>query len=171
MTLAEILLLLIFAFIIAVLLMLRAKRTGVRYSIPKGTQIYGDLVSEGKILRSARFSLTGKPDKVVMSGRQVIPYEYKSTKSETPREGHMLQMGAYFLILEDLYPDKSIPYGILKYADRSFQIDNTPRIKSATLDIARQIRGNYGVPIRNHRSSGRCFKCSFNENCVQSLIR
>jgi CRISPR-associated exonuclease Cas4 len=166
-----ILLLLILIFSIAVVLVYRSFRTSVRYSIPKGTQIYGDLISEGKVLRSNRYSLTGKPDKVVMSGRQVIPYEYKTTDADRPREGHMLQMGVYFIILEEMYPDKVIPYGVLRYREQAFRIDNTPRIKSAVLEIARQIRGNYGVPVRNHTNSGKCFRCSFKEGCVQSLIR
>ena len=166
-----VILLLVLLFAVAVLLSYRSFRTGARYSIPKGTQIYGDLVSEGQTLRSNRYALTGKPDKVVLSGRQVIPYEFKSTDAEKPREGHMLQMGAYFIILEELYPDKRIPYGILRYRNTSFRIDNTTRIKSAALEVANQIRNNFGVPTRNHHSSGRCFKCSFRDNCVQSLIR
>ena len=166
-----ILLLLILAFAVVIFLVFRSFRTSVRYSIPKGTQIYGDLISEGKLLRSNRFALTGKPDKVVMSGKQVIPYEYKSTNADRPREGHMLQMGVYFIILEEMYPDKKIPYGVLRYRENAFRIDNTPRIKSAVLEITRQIRGTYGVPVRNHSNSGKCFHCSFKEGCVQSLIR
>ncbi len=82
-----ILLLLVLIFALAVWMIYRSFKTSVRYSIPKGTQIYGDLISEGKVLRSNRYALTGKPDKVVMSGRQVIPYEYKTTDADRPREG------------------------------------------------------------------------------------
>ncbi|EQD39895.1 CRISPR-associated Cas4 family protein, partial [mine drainage metagenome] len=74
-----ILLLLVLVFAVVIILVFRSFRTSVRYSIPKGTQIYGDLISEGRVLRSNRFALTGKPDKVVMSGKQIIPYEYKTT--------------------------------------------------------------------------------------------
>ena len=167
--------LIILGFIIVVVVFvalgLRSARTPVRYSIPRGTQIYGDLLSEGRTLKSARYALTGKPDKVVMNGRQVIPYEFKSASVDRPREGHMLQMGTYFLILEEIYPDKAIPYGIIKYGNNAFRIDNTSRIKAATLEIAQQIRGNYGIPTRNHSNSGKCYKCGFRDGCLQSLIR
>ena len=41
-----VLLLLILIFSVVIGLIYRSFRTSVRYSIPKGTQIYGDLISE-----------------------------------------------------------------------------------------------------------------------------
>ncbi len=162
---------LLVAVLVFIALAVRALRTPARYSIPRGTQIYGDLLSEGRILRSTRYHLSGKPDKIVQSGRQIIPYELKSTIADRPREGHLLQMGVYFIILEEVYPDKMIPYGIIKYGNNTFRVDNTTRIKTAVMEIANQVRGNYGIPTRNHRNNGKCYKCGFREGCVQSLIR
>lgn len=166
-----ILIFLVLVVVVFLALAFRSSRTSVRYSIPRGSQIYGDLISEGKTMRSTRYQISGKPDKVVLSGRQIVPYEYKSTMADRPREGHMLQMGAYFIILEELYPDKQMPYGIIKYGNNAFRIDNTSRLKAAAVEVANQIRGNFGIPTRNHANRGKCFKCGFRDNCLQSLIR
>lgn len=162
---------LVLAVVLFIALAIRAMRTSVRYSIPRGNQIYGDLLSEGRTLRSTKYQISGKPDKIVQTGRQIIPYEFKSTVADRPREGHMLQMGIYFIILEELYPDKPMPYGIIKYGNNAFRIDNTTRLKTAAMEIANQIRGNFGIPTRNHGNSGKCYKCGFRDGCLQSLIR
>ncbi len=162
-------------FFIVVILLLMAffllRRSAKKYSIPKGKEVYDDLGSRGKILRSQKYGLTGKPDMIVRKGRKLIPYEYKSTDASVPREGHIFQMVTYFLILEDLYPEFTIKYGVLKYKNQAFRIDNIDENKRKLLDVVFEMRNSRFEPIRNHNNSGRCFRCSFKENCQQSLIR
>ncbi|MEM0156391.1 MAG: Dna2/Cas4 domain-containing protein [Thermoplasmataceae archaeon] len=133
--------------------------------------MYGDMLTKGTVLRSERFRLTGKPDLVTRKGREIIPYEYKSGNADTPRSGHMLQMGVYFLLLEDLYHGSKIPFGILKYNNSTFRIENTYRLKSRVLAIADEIRSVSGVPARNHDSSVRCFRCPYKDLCSQNLTK
>lgn len=141
------------------------------FAMPRGSAVYGDLRSEGKILHSARYGLSGKPDKVIQRGRQMIPYEYKSTNSNSPRPGHMLQMGAYFLILEEMYPGASIKYGVLKYRDYAFRIENSPQLQEKVTSTIREMRRIEGMPERKHDNPRRCISCSFRETCSQRLIK
>lgn len=141
------------------------------YAIPTGTAVYGDLKSQGKILRSERYKLSGKPDMVIQRGKRIIPFEYKTTDANAPRGGHMLQMGVYFLILEELYPDREIRYGVLKYRNYAFRIENSPNLRVKLLDTLDKMRANTGVPARNHNNPRRCVYCSFRDNCSQRLIK
>jgi CRISPR-associated exonuclease Cas4 len=150
------------------LVLARKRRT---YSVPAGKKLYGDMLTKGAVLRSEKYRLSGKPDMVTRKGREIIPYEYKSGNADTPRSGHMLQMGAYFLILEDLYPGSRIPYGILKYRNSTFRIENTSRLKSRVLLAAGEIRAVSGIPARNHDSRVRCFRCPYKEVCSQNLTK
>ena len=156
--------------ILAVVLSL-LRRSAKRYSIPRGKEVYDDLGSRGRVLKSQKYGLTGKPDMIVRKGRKLIPYEYKSTDASVPREGHIFQMVAYFLILEDLYPKFTISYGVLKYKNQAFRIDNLDENKRKLLDVVSEMRNSRFEPLRNHSNSGRCFRCSFKENCQQNLIR
>ncbi len=149
--------------------LLRKKRQV--YSIPVGKAIYGDLQSEGKTLISRRYGLTGKPDRVIRKGDELIPYEFKSTEADSPRTGHLLQMGVYFLILEDNYAGAVIKKGVLKYRTRAFEVRNTPELRERVLRTAQLMRSMRGVPRRNHDNPGKCFKCSFKEVCSQRLIK
>ena len=141
------------------------------YSIPSGRAIYGDLQSEGKVLTSRRYGLTGKPDKVIRRGDEIIPYEFKSTEADSPRTGHLLQMGVYFLILEDNSAGAIIRKGVLKYRTRAFEVRNTPELRERVLRTAQLMRATRGIPRRNHDNPGKCFRCSFKDACSQRLIK
>lgn len=147
---------------------LRKKEKG--YAIPKGREVYEDLETKGKILRSYRYGLSGKPDMIKRKGNTLIPYEYKTTDARIPRDGHIFQMVTYFIILAEQYPNLDIPYGVLKYKNQAFRVDNIPENRSKLLGIVDEMRSSFMEPDRNHNNSGRCFKCSFNEVCQQKLI-
>ena len=62
----------------------------------------------GKLLYSAKYELQGKPDYIFQSPvlKKIVPVELKSgviDEEEMPHHGDLLQLGAYFLILEDVY--------------------------------------------------------------------
>lgn len=144
-----------------------------KYSVPRGTEVYQDMQNSGKVLRSHRWGLTGKPDKIIKKRNRLVVYEYKSSRAEKPRRGHILQMGAYFLILEEVYPQYVMDYGILKYRDHTYRIENSQKLRDDVLkaaDMMRNIASVEGYPVRNHSNPGRCFKCPFKSNCSQSLI-
>jgi|YelNatPaOPRAMG01_1025707.scaffolds.fasta_scaffold02331_8 CRISPR-associated exonuclease Cas4 len=166
----EAILLLISVVIVLLVLIVAANGKRKSFSVPGGKKIYGDMLTKGKVLRSERYLITGKPDMITRKGKVIVPYEYKSGNASEPRTGHLLQMGAYFIILGDMYPESIIKYGILKYGNSTFRVENTHGLRSRVLDIANEIRTNSGVPSRNHNDRGRCFRCPYKNVCSQNLI-
>ncbi|MCL5665287.1 MAG: PD-(D/E)XK nuclease family protein [Candidatus Thermoplasmatota archaeon] len=167
------LILLIIVFIGFILLIVEGRSENRRYSIPSGREQYNDMESSGKVLRSHRFALTGKPDRVIRKKNKLIVYEFKSTRGNMPRTGHILQMGTYFIILEEMYPQYDVEYGILRYQDHTFRVENTQRLRDDVLEIADRIRATSEVPdfpVRNHNNPAKCLRCPFRESCSQSLI-
>ena len=163
--------LILFSVVIVILvLIVAASRKRKSYSVPRGKKIYGDMLTKGKVLKSERYFITGKPDLITRKGRLIVPYEYKSGNANEPRTGHLLQMGAYFIILGDMYPESVIKYGILKYGNSTFRVENTNSLRNRVLSIADEIRANSGIPYRNHDSRGRCFRCPYKDACSQNLI-
>jgi CRISPR-associated exonuclease Cas4 len=163
--------LLLFSVVIVILvLIVAANRKKKSFSVPRGKKIYGDMLTKGKVLKSERYFITGKPDLITRKGRLIVPYEYKSGNASEPRTGHLLQMGAYFIILGDMYPESVIKYGILKYGNSTFRVENTHGLRNRVLSIADEIRANSGIPSRNHDNRGRCFRCPYKDVCSQNLI-
>jgi len=65
-------------------------------------------------LISARYGLSGRPDCLVRVDDGVVPVELKSGRSPRsgrPYEGHMLQLAAYCLLVEDVC-QAFVPYGL-----------------------------------------------------------
>ena len=165
-----------YAYLISVFLILAAI-SGVIYfgakrkTVEPGSDpVYDDLTSRGKVLLCHRLKISGKPDMILRKGNLIIPMEYKSTRAETPRTGHILQMAAYFAILEANFPGKMVNYGILEYSGNKFKIRNTEELRTKLITVLREMRSVNGIPERKHHNSGKCFRCSFNESCQQNLI-
>lgn len=109
------------------------------------TLIYSDTKSEkvsSNILYSRDYDLRGKPDYIFSKGSKLIPVELKSGKiggSATPREGDLMQLAAYFLIIESAY--NIVPkYGLLIYKDYMFKIKNTKAIRNEVFYIIEEMR-------------------------------
>ncbi len=74
------------------LLVLAARRVRKARGLASGRTLALDDVT----LYSARYRLTGRPDRIVRVGKKVIPEEWKSARRLWP--GHIAQMGVYFLL-------------------------------------------------------------------------
>ena len=105
----------------------------------------------GKLLYSAKYELQGKPDYIFQSPvlKKVVPVELKSgsiDEEELPHHGDLLQLGAYFLILEDVYGHKP-PFGRIVYQDYMFEVKNTAKIRNEVLSTMKEMREmlQYGV--------------------------
>ena len=99
--------------------------------LPPGDLVYEDADGQGETLSSSEYPLVGKPDYIVQlpDGRPV-PIELKlSVENVTePYPNHVVQMGAYCLILEDYF--EHLPaHGILRYADCDFTVEYTPALR------------------------------------------
>ena len=121
----------------------------------------------GKLLYSAEYELQGKPDYIFCSPfrHRIVPVELKSGRigeEDMPHYGDYLQLGAYFLILEDVY-GKRPPFGRLVYQDMMFEIRNTAKIRKEVSHTLKEMREmlQYGVGTPNN-SFAHCRPCICN---------
>jgi len=170
-------------FIIAALALLIAgiaaivlsRRAWSETRLPAGQIIYSDASRWQRAERplfSRRHQLAGKPDYVVRQGRAIIPVEVKSSRAPTagPREGHVLQLAAYCLLVEETEGARPA-YGLIKYADQTFRVDNTlelTRTLLATLDAMRHDMGR-GQSRPSHTDPARCRRCGVRASCEERL--
>jgi CRISPR-associated exonuclease Cas4 len=162
-------------FALAMLLFWQARKRRKETGLPAGRVIYSDTRTWGKpeqALYDAEFGLTGKPDYLVEQNGQVIPVEVKSRRVEdAPYDSHIIQLAAYCLLVQRCM-HKRPPYGILKYANRTFAIDYTPELERTLLALLTEIRTQERkkeLP-RSHEQAARCKACGFREICDQRLM-
>jgi CRISPR-associated exonuclease Cas4 len=122
-------------------------------------------------LFSNRHRLTGRPDYLVRTRRGIIPVEVKSGSApEQPYPAHLLQLAAYCLLVEE-QEGRAPPYGILKYAERAFEVDFTSGLRAELLEVLSAIRHDLrsrGVD-RSHDEPARCLGCGYRDGCEQRL--
>jgi CRISPR-associated exonuclease Cas4 len=153
------------------------RRLQIETGLPTGRVVYADTGAWKTVARplfSALHRLAGRPDYVVKHGRQTIPIEVKSATAPGagPRRSHLLQLAAYCLLLEERDADAHRPeYGIIQYADRTFEIDYTPALKTALLDTLDAMRANLneGGAARSHNEPARCARCGYRHACDEHL--
>lgn len=90
-------------------------------------------VTYSKILYSKKYDIQGKPDYIFKKciGGNLVPVEIKSGKIRddlVPHKGDLLQVAAYFLLIEDIYGIKP-KFGRLIYSDYMFNIKNTASLR------------------------------------------
>jgi CRISPR-associated exonuclease Cas4 len=110
-------------------------------------------------LVSAQYGLSGRPDYLVRVDCGVVPVELKSGKSPRsgrPYDGHLFQLVAYCLLVEDVC-QAFVPYGVIEYEDRSIRVEYNSALRKSLLD-ARTPGGDpngkarWGVPPRSQSS-------------------
>lgn len=109
------------------------KRASSIYSDEKGT----------KMLIAQELGIQGKPDMIFETWvlRKYIPLEIKSgkLKDEIPHQGDLYQLVIYFLLVEAEY-GKRPPYGKLVYANKTFKIRNTAKLRKTVLKTVQEMR-------------------------------
>jgi CRISPR-associated exonuclease Cas4 len=155
-------------------LLIRAGRIRRETALPVGRVTYADTGAWDRCERplfSGRHRLTGKPDYLVRSRQGVVAVEVKSGRApDQPYPAHVLQLAAYCLLVEE-QEGRAPPYGIVKYDDRSFEVDYTPALRAellTTLDAMRHDLHARDVD-RSHEEPGRCRGCGYHEWCEQWL--
>jgi CRISPR-associated exonuclease Cas4 len=143
--------------------------------LPAGQIIYADTTRWKRAERplfSRQHQLVGKPDYVVRDGRALIPVEVKSSRSpaEGPRPGHVLQLAAYCLLVEETEGVQPA-YGILSYADQAFRVDNTHELRRALLATLETMRRDLARDRsrRSHSDPARCRRCGVRAECDERL--
>ena len=118
-------------------------------SLRRAPLFYKIFYAEGKLLKSEKYALKGRPDIIfrnIITGR-LIPAELKSGRADKnspqlPKIGDKMQLVAYFLLAEEVYgirPKK----GYLQYADCLFVIKNTKKLRQELLQILEDMRDMY----------------------------
>jgi CRISPR-associated exonuclease Cas4 len=122
-------------------------------------------------LTSRRYGLTGRVDRLVRTGDMVIPEEWKSARMLRP--WHRMQMGVYFLLIEDQM--KVIPpHGFIVCGDGSRHcITNDQALRAAVLEMAGKVRAARAdvaraIPVQPVR--GQCRPCGQRANCGQARL-
>lgn len=140
--------------------------------LPRGKVIYTDTADwrpPDGFLISRRLGVVGKPDYLVDQEDGIIPVEVKSASlppSGSPYEGHILQLAAYCLLVEETYGRRP-PYGYVHYQDATVRIPYTDTLRElllATLAEMRAAAKAAAVP-RSHDDPRRCERCGLAYVC------
>ena len=131
----------------------------------KGPDLPGMLVS-------VKHGLQGRPDIILLKDGEHIPVEIKTGR--TPRGklfSHVLQLGAYLLLVEELY-GKPPPYGLIRYGEREDRVSYDPETRMLVLYKMQEMRQKLksGEVHRNHNRPGKCQNCSRREACPEKLV-
>jgi CRISPR-associated exonuclease Cas4 len=142
--------------------------------MPSGKVVYIDTKRLGRpksALYDPATNLSGRPDYLMRDGGQLIPIEVKSSRAPfRPYDSHRYQLAAYCLLVEAVHGQTPVR-GIIKYADRNFEIPFTQALKNELLDIVAETRRfEYSQPDRSHQDERRCQACGFVEGCDQALV-
>jgi len=148
-----------------------------RTGLPTRDILYADVGStfpRPAPLVSKRYRLSGKPDYLVRVTEGIAPVELKSGRSPSsgrPYDGHLFQLAAYCLLVEDVCR-VSVPYGLVQYEDRTIRVEYTPSLRASLLALLDEIRSaKRGRECHiNHNQPNRCRSCGFRSICGESLI-
>lgn len=163
------------AAMLAVLLLLAAHQLRQRSGLPPGEIVYDDTSGRaGEVLTSGRYGLRGKPDYLIEGDAGgLIPVEVKSgaaPSSGNPYLSHLMQLAVYFLLVEDVL-GRPVPYGLIRYRNRTVRVMNTESLRANLLDILGQMRKAQtdGDVRRSHTQARRCRNCSVAYACAERL--
>lgn len=156
-----------------------AKRTHEATGLPVGKVVYSDTGAEESVeapLISRRYGLVGRPDYLIhteVGGKNVtIPVEVKSRKHPPVIfENHTLQLATYCLLVEEKY-GVTPPYGLLRYADATFEVTFTDQLRYTVLSAADALRRARTTPDvhRQHQDADRCKSCGYRHACGEELL-
>jgi CRISPR-associated exonuclease Cas4 len=151
-----------------------ASRLQRRTGLPTARVRYDDASSGRpveKALVSHRYRLTGRPDYLLEVGGRLVPVEVKPTRqAREPYPPDLMQLAAYCLLVEETSGQRP-PYGILRYAEQSWEIPFDSRLRERLLALLAEMEEAEraaDVP-RSHEVPAKCQWCSQRAHCDQRL--
>src|SRR5262245_42274602 len=162
--------LLLLAALILILGLRLRRATGLPWAPVLAQDTYGRELN--KPLFARRIGLTGKPDYLLDIRGSTIPVEVKpGRRAARPYESDLMQLAAYCLLIEETR-GAAPPYGLLRYAERTFRLDYTPRVRDELLMLLDEMRDELAQPncSRSHDDPRRCRGCGFFEQCDDALV-
>src|SRR5262245_19692053 len=158
------------------LLLAVSRRFGRKSGMPQGEVIYEDASGQTQEpFISKRLLMAGKPDYLIKDRNgDLIPVEVKSSnapRAGRPYESHLMQLAAYFLLLEDVL-QQPVPYGLIRYRNRTLRVANTDDLRARLMDVIAQMRRLMAreVARRTHNRAQRCSRCSVAHACDERLV-
>lgn len=122
-----------------------------------------------KLLVSEKHNLCGKPDfvyKNIFTGK-LIPVELKSAKlgkKKFPRQGDLMQLATYFIILADEF-EINPRCGFLIYDDSAFRIKNNSKLRRQVLSSVQNMRQMLKTGSHPHKKNYAVCR-----NCLCSCV-
>ena len=141
--------------------------------VPYQRAIYQDTrETPGALLSARSIPLRGKPDILIKEGHAIIPVELKTGRTPAaPYPGHVLQVLAYCLLVEEHYRVRP-PHGIIRYPARDVTIPYTAaeerRLRALVWEM-RDVKRAGREQHRSHHQAGRCAACGFRDRCHEAL--
>jgi CRISPR-associated exonuclease Cas4 len=158
---------------LALLIGLWGVRLRHRAGLPWAPVIYQDTGGHApeKPLIARRLGLVGKPDYLLDIRGRFVPVEIKpGRRADRPYESDLMQLAAYCVLVEET-SGEAPPYGLLRYAERTFRLDYTEQTRAdllAILDEMREALADVDCE-RSHDDQRRCAGCGFYEQCADAL--
>jgi CRISPR-associated exonuclease Cas4 len=123
---------------------------------------------------SWEYGLTGSPDYVVDHDGQPIPVLKKSGSApdHEPHDSHVAQILVHCLLVHETMQSPP-PYGIIRYDDRTFEVDYTEPAVTALLELVDEMRVRRqgdDLPARSHDMRRRCYACGHRRGCEETLV-
>ena len=148
-----------------------------RTGLPTRDILYADVgsaLAQPAPLISKRYRLSGKPDYLVRVKDGVAPVELKSSQSPPsgrPYDGHLFQLAAYCLLVEDVCR-VSVPYGLVQYEGRTIRVEFTASLRARLIALLGEIRSarRDGERHISHNQPSKCRSCGFRSVCGESLL-
>lgn len=142
-----------------------------KYGLKEGGIIYSDLDKPTEPIFSNSLKIAGKPDFIVKNGNLYIPIEIKTTIADLPYKGHILQLTAYCILVEEKFSTK-VEFGIIEYGNgKQYKINFDYNLQFELWKMLKEMRNalKLGRVERNHNSENRCAVCSVREFCDKQL--
>lgn len=150
-----------------------AGRLQRRSGLPAARIRQSDMSGErpGPILTAEQYRLRGRPDYVLELGGRLIPVEVKPTRSARhPYDSDRMQLAAYCLLIEET-SGVAPPFGILRYADQSWELPYTSETRNSLIALLHEMQASSAAHEvdRSHQQPARCRGCSQRPHCDQAL--
>jgi len=143
------------------------------YSLGKASIEYSDdMEKDTKLLESKKMGIRGRPDYILEEAGEYIPVEVKTGRVPMgPHFSHILQLAAYFILVEEQY-GKRPSHGFIRYGEeKEFRIDFDDKLENILKGKINEMRIciEKKEAHRNHRRRNKCKYCSRREGCPEKL--
>jgi len=141
----------------------------VSIDTPRGD--LGDLRQENIV--SARYGISGRPDRILKTATGIIPVELKSGKAPRagPYRAQLAQLGVYCLLIEEQF-QTVVNEGIIEYSDRPITVSFNGRMRAWILALIAEVqeaKRRDARPRRSHKLAARSRACGFRQSCEEAL--